>query len=186
MQQQATQNAQNFYGQSIGRVKSQVQNYRSQLEEFSQQVPEGDAQAQIQEMIDSYMEIESSMDQAAQDLGVEDTMNQAAEQTQQQIQQTAQGAAQQAQDAAGQVAGQAQDAAGGAVQQVQDTVGGLTGGQQQGGQGGGGQQGGQQQPNATQAAEHKAQELGVDLSQVQGSGAGGRITVRDVISAGNQ
>jgi pyruvate/2-oxoglutarate dehydrogenase complex dihydrolipoamide acyltransferase (E2) component len=28
--------------------------------------------------------------------------------------------------------------------------------------------------------------LGVDLSQVQGSGAGGRITVRDVISAGNQ
>src|SRR5918995_1359797 len=149
MQQQATQNAQNFYGQSIGRVKSQVQNYRSQLEQYSQQVPEGDAQAQIQEMIDSYMELESSMDQAAQDAGVEDAMNQAA-------------------------------------QQVQDTVGGLTGGQQQGGQGGGGQQGGQQQPNATQAAEHKAQELGVDLSQVQGSGAGGRITVRDVISAANQ
>ena len=74
MQQQATQNAQNFYGQSIGRVKSQVQNYRSQLEEFSQQVPEGDAQAQIQEMIDSYMELEGSMDQAAQDMGVEDAM----------------------------------------------------------------------------------------------------------------
>ncbi len=98
----------------------------------------------------------------------------------------AQQVAGQATDQAGQVAGQAQDAAGGAVQQVQDTVGGLTGGQQQGGQGGGGQQGGQQQPNATQAAEQKAQELGVDLSQVQGSGAGGRITVRDVISAGNQ
>jgi pyruvate/2-oxoglutarate dehydrogenase complex dihydrolipoamide acyltransferase (E2) component len=48
----------------------------------------------------------------------------------------------------------------------------------------GGQQ--QQQPNATQAAEQKAQELGVDLSQVQGSGAEGRITVRDVIAASNQ
>jgi pyruvate/2-oxoglutarate dehydrogenase complex dihydrolipoamide acyltransferase (E2) component len=44
----------------------------------------------------------------------------------------------------------------------------------------------QQQPNATQAAEQKAQELGVDLSQVQGSGAEGRITVRDVIAASNQ
>jgi len=98
----------------------------------------------------------------------------------------AQQVAGQATDQAGQVAGQAQDAAGGAVQQAQDTVGGLTGGQQQGGQGGGGQQGGQQQPNATQAAEQKAQELGVDLSQVQGSGAEGRITVRDVIRAANQ
>ncbi|MCA1731700.1 MAG: E3 binding domain-containing protein, partial [Actinobacteria bacterium] len=55
-------------------------------------------------------------------------------------------------------------------------------------QAGAGQQGGQQQqqPNATQAAEQKAQELGVDLSQVQGSGAEGRITVKDVTSAANQ
>jgi len=37
-----------------------------------------------------------------------------------------------------------------------------------------------------QAAQQKAQELGVDLSQVQGSGAEGRITVRDVIAASNQ
>ena len=61
MQQQATQNAQNFYGQSIGSLKSQVQNYRSQLQQFSQTLPEGDAQAQIQEMVDSYIELESSM-----------------------------------------------------------------------------------------------------------------------------
>src|SRR5918998_763871 len=138
--QAATENAQNFYGQSIGSLKSQVQNYRSQLEQFSQQIPEGDAQAQIQEMVDSYIELESSIDQAAQDMGVEDQMNQAAEQTQQQIQQNLQGAAQQAQDAAGQaagqaqqavgqatdqagqVAGQAQEAAGGAAQQAQDTA----------------------------------------------------------------
>jgi pyruvate/2-oxoglutarate dehydrogenase complex dihydrolipoamide acyltransferase (E2) component len=49
------------------------------------------------------------------------------------------------------------------------------------------QQGGQQQqPNATQAAQQKAQELGVDLNQVQGTGAEGRITVRDVIGASKQ
>ena len=81
LQQQATQNAQNFYGQSIGSLKSQVQNYRSQLEQFSQTLPEGDAQAQIQEMVDSYIELESSMDQAAQDAGVEEAMNQASQQT---------------------------------------------------------------------------------------------------------
>jgi pyruvate/2-oxoglutarate dehydrogenase complex dihydrolipoamide acyltransferase (E2) component len=36
---------------------------------------------------------------------------------------------------------------------------------------------------ATEAARRKAEELGVDLSQVQGSGAGGRVLVRDVQKA---
>src|ERR671916_122889 len=163
--QAATENAQNFYGQSIGSLKSQVQNYREQLEQFSQQLPE-DSQAQIQEMIDSYIELESSMDQAAQDAGVQDQMESDAQQTQQQIQQAAGGAAQQAQEVAGQATDQAQQVAGQAAEQA-----------------GGGQQ---QQPNATQAAQQKAQQMGVDLSQVQGSGADGRITVRDVQSAANQ
>jgi pyruvate/2-oxoglutarate dehydrogenase complex dihydrolipoamide acyltransferase (E2) component len=144
-------------------VKSQVQNYRQQLEQFSQQLPEGAAQAQAKEMIDSYSEIEGSMDRAAQDTGVEDAMSQAVEQTQQQMQEVAQGAAQQVQDTAGQAAQQEQQAA-------QQATGG----------------GGQQQPDATYAAQQKAQELGVDLSQVQGSGAGGRVTIRDVIGTSDQ
>jgi pyruvate/2-oxoglutarate dehydrogenase complex dihydrolipoamide acyltransferase (E2) component len=37
--------------------------------------------------------------------------------------------------------------------------------------------------DATGAARQRAEELGVDLSQVEGSGAGGRITVKDVMSA---
>jgi pyruvate/2-oxoglutarate dehydrogenase complex dihydrolipoamide acyltransferase (E2) component len=94
-------------------------------------------------------------------------------------------AAQQAQDTAGQAAGQAQDAAGGAAQQAQDAAGQATeqggGAQQQGEQGGG-----EQEPNATQAARQKAEELGVDLSEVEGSGSEGRITVKDVQSAANQ
>ena len=108
----------------------------------------------------------------------------------------AQEVAGQATDQAGQVAGQAQEAAGGAAQQAQDTAGqAAQQGQQAAGQaaqqaGGGQQQGGQQQggqqPNATQAAQQKAQQLGVDLSQVEGSGADGRITVRDVQQAANQ
>jgi pyruvate/2-oxoglutarate dehydrogenase complex dihydrolipoamide acyltransferase (E2) component len=41
----------------------------------------------------------------------------------------------------------------------------------------------QEEPDATEAAKQKAEQLGVDLSQIEGSGAGGRITVRDVIRA---
>jgi pyruvate/2-oxoglutarate dehydrogenase complex dihydrolipoamide acyltransferase (E2) component len=36
------------------------------------------------------------------------------------------------------------------------------------------------EPNATDAARRKAEELGLDLSQVEGTGAGGRILLRDV------
>ena len=95
--------------------------------------------------------------------GVQDTAGQAAGQAQQ--------AVGQATDQAGQVAGQAQDAAGGvaqqgqqAAQQAQDTIGGE----------------GAEEPKATNAARRKAQEMGVDLSQVQGTGSGGLITLKDV------
>jgi pyruvate/2-oxoglutarate dehydrogenase complex dihydrolipoamide acyltransferase (E2) component len=78
-------------------------------------------------------------------------------------------AAQGAQDTAGQAAGQAQDAAGQATQQAEDAAEG----------------GGQEEPNATQSAQRKAQELGVDLSQVEGTGPGGQITIGDVENAAN-
>jgi pyruvate/2-oxoglutarate dehydrogenase complex dihydrolipoamide acyltransferase (E2) component len=92
--------------------------------------------------------------QAAQ--GVQDTAQQATGQVQQ--------AAGQATDQAGQVAGQAQDAAGGAAQQAQDTVGGD----------------GSEEPKVTNAARRRAEELGVDLSTVKGTGSGGLITIKDV------
>jgi pyruvate/2-oxoglutarate dehydrogenase complex dihydrolipoamide acyltransferase (E2) component len=83
-----------------------------------------------------------------------------------QVGQVAQGV----QDTAGRAAGQAQEAAGQATQQAQGAVVG----------------GGQEEPDATEAARKRAEELGVDLSQVEGSGAGGRITIRDVQRAANQ
>jgi pyruvate/2-oxoglutarate dehydrogenase complex dihydrolipoamide acyltransferase (E2) component len=39
------------------------------------------------------------------------------------------------------------------------------------------------EPQATEAAARRARELGVDLSSLQGTGAGGRIVVRDVTRA---
>src|SRR5215207_10073064 len=150
------QSAQDFYGDSLGRLKGQIQNDRAQLESLMEQSPP-QAQAQLQEMIDSYTEIESTLDQAAHDQGLDDAVNEAA--------QLAQDAAGQVTDQAGQAAQGVQDAAGQAAQQAQDTAG--------------------QDLNITDAARQKAEELGVDLSQVEGTGAEGRITVKDVTGAAN-
>ena len=196
IQRQTIQRAQDFYGESLGRLKGQLQSDRAQLEALAEQVPDEEAQAQIQELVDSYEAIESSVDQSAQDLGVEDTVNQAVQQAQEavgqvagQAQEAAGQATQQAQEAAGQVTGQVgqvaqgvQDTAGQAAGQAQEAVGGAAQ-QAQEAVGGGGQE---EEPDATEAARQKADELGVDLSQVQGSGAGGRITIKDVQSAAKQ
>jgi pyruvate/2-oxoglutarate dehydrogenase complex dihydrolipoamide acyltransferase (E2) component len=163
IQQQTIQSAQDFFGESLGRIKGQLQSDRAELESLVEQVPQEEAKQQIQELVDSYSAIEDSVDQTAQGLGITDTVNQAL---------------QQVQEAVGQVAGQA----GQAAQGVQDTGGQVT---QQAQQAAGGQQA-QEEPDATEAARQKAQELGVDLSQIEGSGSEGRITVKDVVSAANQ
>jgi pyruvate/2-oxoglutarate dehydrogenase complex dihydrolipoamide acyltransferase (E2) component len=181
IQQQTIQSAQDFYGESLGKIKSQLQSDRAQLESLAEQMPSEEAQAQIQELVDAYEAIESSLDQSAQDLGVEDAVNQALQQAQEAVGQVA-GQAQEAagqvgqvaqgvQDTAGRAAGQAQEAVGGAAQQAQEAVG---GGHQE------------EEPDVTEAARQKADELGVDLSQVEGSGSGGRITIKDVQSAAKQ
>jgi pyruvate/2-oxoglutarate dehydrogenase complex dihydrolipoamide acyltransferase (E2) component len=182
IQQQTIQSAQYFYGESLGRLRSQLQSDRAQLESLAEQMPSEEAQVQIQELVDSYEAIESSLDQSAQDIGVEEAVNQAL---------------QQAQEAVGQVAGQAQEAAGKVTEQVGQVAQGVqvtagraagqaqeaAGGVAQQAAGGGGQE---EEPDATEGARQKADELGVDLSQVQGSGAGGRITIKDVQSAAKQ
>ena len=81
-------------------------------------------------------------------------------------------AAQQASDTVGRVTHQAQGTLGQVADQVGQAVGGLAGTPEEG-------------PNATPAAKRKAQAMGVDLSQVKGSGAGGFITINDVVSAAN-
>jgi pyruvate/2-oxoglutarate dehydrogenase complex dihydrolipoamide acyltransferase (E2) component len=83
--------------------------------------------------------------------GVQDTAGQAAGQAQQ--------VAGQATDQAGQVAGQARDAADQAAGQAQDTA---------------------EEPKATNAARRKAEQMGLDLSTIEGTGSGGLITIRDV------
>jgi pyruvate/2-oxoglutarate dehydrogenase complex dihydrolipoamide acyltransferase (E2) component len=116
-----------------------------------------------------------------------DGQGQAAEQAAQGAQDTAGQVAGQAQGAVGQVTGQAgqaaqgvQDTAGQAAQQAQDTAGQAATQAQ-----GAAQQaaGGAEEPKVTNAAKRKAEELGVDLSQLQGTGAGGLITIKDVVKS---
>jgi pyruvate/2-oxoglutarate dehydrogenase complex dihydrolipoamide acyltransferase (E2) component len=79
-----------------------------------------------------------------------------------QVAQGAQDTAQQATDAVGQTVAQADGAVDQAAQQAESVAG-------------------DEGPKATSAARRKAEDLGVDLSQIQGSGAGGLITIRDVV-----
>ncbi len=88
------------------------------------------------------------------------------------------GAAQQAAGTAEQATGQATDAVGQAVAQADGAVDQAT---QQAGDVAGGN--GDEGPKATNAAKRKAEDLGLDLSQIQGSGAGGIITIRDVVQS---
>jgi pyruvate/2-oxoglutarate dehydrogenase complex dihydrolipoamide acyltransferase (E2) component len=44
----------------------------------------------------------------------------------------------------------------------------------------------EEEPDATKAAEQKAENLGVNLSEIRGSGVDGRITYKDVIRAAQQ
>jgi pyruvate/2-oxoglutarate dehydrogenase complex dihydrolipoamide acyltransferase (E2) component len=115
--------------------------------------------------------------QAAQ--RAQDAAGQAAEQTQQaasQVTDQAGQVAQGVQDTAQQAAGQATDAVGQTVAQADGAVDQAT---QQAGNVTRGDEG----PKATSAARRKAEDLGVDLSQIQGSGAGGIITIRDVVQS---
>src|ERR671917_570861 len=135
-------------------------------------------------------EEDGAADQAQQAAGqVTDQAGQVAGQAQQaaggaaqQAQDTAGQVASQATDQAGQVAGQAQQAAGGATQQAQETVGyAAENAQNAAGQAAGG--GEAEEPRATNAAKRRANEMGVDLSTIKGTGSGGLITIQDVVGS---
>jgi pyruvate/2-oxoglutarate dehydrogenase complex dihydrolipoamide acyltransferase (E2) component len=137
---QAVNIAKDVYSDSIGEAKSKLQHDRSQLESLAEQIPREETKQRIQEMVDAYSGIEQALEQAAQDLGVEERLIQTL---------------QQGQEACGQVAGQVAEG-------IHD------------------------EPDATETARQRAEELGVDLSQIEGSGAKGRITVKDVTRAAHQ
>ena len=174
---QAAQQAQDAAGQAAGQAQQVAGQATDQARQVAGQATDqaGQAVEGVQDTVGGLTGgqqggplggVTDQVGQVAQ--GVQDTAGQATQQ--------AQDAAGQATDQAGQVAGQAQDAAGGAAQQAQDTAGQVAN-QAQGAAGGGD---GSEEPRATNAARRKAEQLGLDLSTIQGTGSGGLITIRDV------
>jgi type VI protein secretion system component VasK len=108
IQEQVQKSAEDFFGNSLGSIKTQLATQRSQLEEIVQMLPESqeEGRAQLEQLLSSYESLENSLDEVAQEQGLQETVNQAA---------------QQAQEAAGQATEQAQEVAGQATEQAQET-----------------------------------------------------------------
>jgi pyruvate/2-oxoglutarate dehydrogenase complex dihydrolipoamide acyltransferase (E2) component len=158
---EAVQGAQDAAGQAAGQAQQAVGQATDRAGQAVQDVQDtvGGLAGGQQQGGGSLGGVTGQVGQAVQ--GVQDAAGQATDQ--------AQRVAGQATDRAGQVAGQAQDAASGAAQRAQDTAGQAA---QQAAGGG--------EPRATNAARRRAEELGIDLSTIEGTGSGGLITIRDV------
>lgn len=121
IQEQTVRSAREFYGDSLGRLKGILRGDRAQLEDLVEQLPEGDAEAQIRDMVGSYSKIEESLHRAARDVGAEDAAGEAARQAQEGEEEAAgepERAARGARDAAGATAGGVTGAVGQGAGQV--------------------------------------------------------------------
>ena len=177
---QAAQQAQDAAGQAADQVQQVAGQATDQAGQVAGQAQDAAGQAadQVQDTVGGLTGgLTGGQQQGGPLGGVTDQVGQVAK--------GVQDTAGQAADQAGQVAGQAQDAAGQvtdqagqAAQQAQDTVGKAAGQAQQAAGGDGAEE-----PKATNAARRRAEQLGIDLSTIQGTGSGGLITIRDVTNS---
>ena len=170
---QAADQAQEVAGQATGQagqVAGQAQDAAGQVTDQAGQAAQGvqDTAGQVAgQAQDTVGGLTGGLQGGGPLGGVTDQVGQVAGQAQQvagQATDQAQQAAGQATDQAGQVANQAQDMAGQAAGQTQQAAGGD----------------GAEEPRATNAARRRAEQLGIDLSTIEGTGSGGLITIKDV------
>jgi hypothetical protein len=127
IQEQVQQSAEDFFGDSLGAIKNQLATQRSQLQELVEMVPESQegGREQLEQLLSSYEELENSLDEVAQEQGLQEMVNQAAQQAQEaagQATEQAQESAEQAQEGAEQATEQAQETAGQATEQAQESA----------------------------------------------------------------
>ena len=113
VQDHTVDSARDFLGASLGWLKARLRDVRSQLGYLTEQLRQEEARARIQELVDSY----SAIEEAARDLGLEDTIDETAPHA----------PSAEKQDAVGQAVQRAQDAPAGAVDQAAGTAGELAG-----------------------------------------------------------
>ena len=127
IQDQVQQSAEDFFGDSLGAIKNQLATQRSQLQELVEMVPESQegGREQLEQLLSSYEELENSLEEVAQEQGLQEMVNQAAQQAQEaagQATEQAEESAEQAQEGAEQATEQAQETAGQATEQAQESA----------------------------------------------------------------
>jgi uncharacterized protein YjbJ (UPF0337 family) len=82
IREQTLKSAQDFYGDSLGSLKGQLETDCAQLQELLDELPGSqlDARARLEEMVQSYEAIGKSLDEVAQQQRVRDTVTGAAHQ----------------------------------------------------------------------------------------------------------
>jgi methyl-accepting chemotaxis protein len=123
IQEQVQQTAQDFFGDSLGEIKNQLATHRSQLQELIEMLPESqeEGRAQLEQLLNSYEELENSLDEVAQEQGLQEMVNQAAQQAQEGTEQAQEGA-EQATEQAQEGAEQAQEEAEEGAEQAQQAT----------------------------------------------------------------
>jgi pyruvate/2-oxoglutarate dehydrogenase complex dihydrolipoamide acyltransferase (E2) component len=174
VQQQTMKLAQDYFGDSVEEIRQQIKESRATLEDLPEQIPGGQDesfQVLFQELMDNYAAVEECLNDAQKNVGDLDT-----EKLIKQGEIDATDAARREAKERGvdltQVEGTGTDG--------RITVDDVKKAAEEDGAAG---EGPGQDLKASEAAKRKAEELGVDLSQVEGSGAGGLITIKDVTRA---
>ena len=172
VQQQTMKLAQDYFGDSVEELKQQIRESRSTLEGLPDQIPGGQEesfQILFQELMDNYAAIENSLNEARNNVANLDT-----ETLRRQGEIDATDAARREAKERGldltQIEGTGTDGRI-TVDDVKKAAEATEGDEATG-----------QDQKASEAAKRKAEELGIDLSQVEGTGSGGLVTVKDVTS----
>lgn len=175
VQQQTMQLAQDYFGDSVEEIRQQINESRATLEGLPDQVPGGQEesfQMLFQELMDNYTAIENALSEAQKNVADLDT-----EKLIKQGEIDATDAARREAKERGldltEVEGTGSD---GRIT-VDDVKKAADAAEEDGATG---EEGTGQDQKASEAAKRKAEELGIDLSQVEGTGSGGLITVKDV------
>lgn len=174
VQEQNAELVREFFGGSVEGLKEQVSENQSSLESLKDKVPGGQEeffQTIVEEMMDAYSIVEESLDNAmdtVSSIDVQERINEAFGE--------AEGAEEEESDEeeeAEEESGEEEEAEEEEEPGEDEEAGEEEEAEEAPGEG----------IKATDAARQKAEQLGVDLAQIEGSGSGGLVIVKDVVNA---
>jgi len=201
VQEQNMKLAQGFFQDSTGTLKDQIGANRETLEGLTDQVPGGNEEpfkSLISQLLEAYDQIESTLDEATEQISgidVSELLEEAsedaeeadedAEETDEDAEETAEDTGETAEDTADTAEENADEATETAEGAVDEGSGGEEDSENGASDDGASEDGESEGEDikATKAAIKKAEELGVDLSEIKGTGSGGLVTIKDVVGA---